>query len=150
VLEVVRAPRDGEAAVVQVRQLFGVLDENTRVIPLDTAGAGAVGVPVAVPAGSARTASLLEVYKPAILPSLGHYVLFALSSRDGLRIGDEVQVYRTRTEPRGDDGPILPEVAIATAQVVRVTPYGATAMVTSQQQPAIRKGEHVRVTARMP
>jgi hypothetical protein len=149
-LEVVRAPRDGEAAIVQVRQLYGVLDADTRVIPLDTAGAGAIGVPIAVAPGAVRSASLLEVYKPAILPSLGHYVLFGLSARDGMRIGDEVQVYRTRTEPKGDDGPILPEVAIATAQVVRVTPYGATALITSQQQPAIRKGEHIRVTARMP
>ena len=149
-LEVVRSPRNGEAAIVEVRQLYGELGADTRVIPLDTTGAGAVGVPRPVSEGTVRTASLLEVYKPDVLPSLGHYVLFDLSSRDGLRIGDEVQVFRTRTEPQGDDGPILPEVAIATAQVVRVTPFGATARVTTQQQPAIRKGEHVRVTARMP
>jgi LysM repeat protein len=150
VLQVVRAPRDGEAAIVEVRQLFGVLDADAKVIPLDTTGAGATGTPVSVPSESARTASLLEVYRPAVLPSLGHYVLFNLSSTDGMRVGDEVQVYRTRTEPKGDDGPVLPEVAIATAQVVRVTPFGTTALVTSQQQPAIRKGEQVRVTARMP
>ncbi|MEO6527527.1 MAG: hypothetical protein ABIP93_12935, partial [Gemmatimonadaceae bacterium] len=150
VLQVVRAARNGEPAVVEVRQLFGVLDADAKVIPLDTAGAGATGIPVSVPVETARTASLLEVYRPSVLPSLGHYVLFTLSSQDGMRVGDEVQVYRSRTEPKGDDGPVLPEVAIATAQVVRVTPYGATALVTSQQQPAIRKGEHVRVTARMP
>ena len=38
----------------------------------------------------------------------------------------------------------------ATAQVVRVTPYGATARVRGQDQPAIRTGENVRVVARMP
>ena len=149
-LEVVRAPRDGEAATVEVRQLYGMLDADTRVIALDTAGTSGVGVPRAVAMGSVRTASLLEVYKPSILPSLGHYVLFDLSSRDGLRVGDEVEVFRTRVEPKGDDGPILPEVAIATAQVVRVTPYGSTARITTQEEPAIRKGEHIRVTARMP
>jgi hypothetical protein len=31
-----------------------------------------------------------------------------------------------------------------------VTPYGATARITSQDQPAIRVGESVRITARMP
>jgi hypothetical protein len=149
-LEVVRAPRDNEPAVVEVRQLYGLLDAGAKVIPLDTAGAGATGMPVAVPAATARTASLLEVYRPAVLPSLGHYVLFNLSSQDGMRVGDEVQVFRSRAEPKGDDGPTLPEVPIATAQVVRVTPYGTTARVTSQQQPAIRKGESIRVTARMP
>jgi len=90
------------------------------------------------------------VYLPAELPSLGNYVLFGLSARDGMRVGDEVQVYRARWESKGDDGPTLPEVAIATAQVVKVTEYGTTARITSQQQPAIRRGEHVRVTARMP
>jgi hypothetical protein len=65
-------------------------------------------------------------------------------------VGDEVEIYRRRVEPRGDDGPTLPEVAIASAQVVRVTRYGATARVRSQDQPAIRKGENVRVVARMP
>jgi LysM repeat protein len=149
-LQVIRAPVDNEPAIVEVRQLYGMLDADTKVIPLDTTGAGATGIPVAVPASSAQTASLIEVYRPAVLPSLGHYVLFNLSARDGMRIGDEVQVYRSRAEPKGDDGPTLPEVPIASAQVVRVTPYGATARVTSQQQPAIRKGEHVRVTARMP
>ncbi|MEO8561373.1 MAG: LysM peptidoglycan-binding domain-containing protein [bacterium] len=149
-LEVVRAPRNGEAAIVEVRQLYGELAADTRVIPLDTVGAGAVGVPVAVSAGTVRIASLLEVYEPDVLPSLGHYFLFDLSSRDGLRIGDEVQIFRQRAEPQGDDGPVLPEVAIATGQVVRVTSFGATARVTTQEQPAIRKGEHVRVTARMP
>jgi len=149
-LEVVRPPRNGEAATVEVRQLYGELGADTRVVPLDTNGAGAVGLPRPVSEGTLRTASLLEVYKPDVLPSLGHYVLFDLSSRDGLRIGDEVQVFRTRSEPKGDDGPTLPEIAIATAKVVRVTPYGATALVIAQQQPAIRKGEHVRVTARMP
>jgi hypothetical protein len=41
-------------------------------------------------------------------------------------------------------------VQIATGQVVRVTPYGATARITTQQQPAIRLGEQVRITAQMP
>jgi len=31
-----------------------------------------------------------------------------------------------------------------------VTAYGTTALVTSQEQPAIRKGESIRVVARMP
>jgi LysM repeat protein len=149
-LEVVRSPRNNEPATVQVRQLYGELGADTRVVPLDTTGAGAVGAPRPVSEGTVRTASLLQVYKPDVLPSLNHFVLFDLSTRDGLRIGDEVQVFRTRTEPKGDDGPTLPEVAIAMGQVVRVTPYGATARITTQQQPAIRKGEHIRVTARMP
>jgi hypothetical protein len=61
-----------------------------------------------------------------------------------------VEIYRPRTEPKTDIGPAIPEALIATGQVVRVTPYGATARITSQQQPEIRVAESVRVTARIP
>jgi len=150
VLQVVRAPSNNEPAVVEVRELFGMLNADTRIIPLDTTGIGVRGRPVAVPAGAGRSATVLAIHQAAVLPSLNSFVLFALRSSDGVRVGDEVEIYRQRAEPRGDDGPTLPEVAIATAQVVRVTPFGATARVRSQDQPAIRTGESVRVVARMP
>ena len=150
VLQVVRAPSNNEPAVVEVRELFGMLNADTRIIPLDTTGVGVRGRPVAVPAGAGRSATVLAIHQAAVLPSLNSFVLFALRSSDGVRVGDEVEIYRQRAEPRGDDGPTLPEVAIATAQVVRVTPFGATARVRSQDQPAIRTGESVRVVARMP
>jgi len=148
-LQVVRAPRNDEPALVEVRELYGSLNADTRVVPLDTTGVGVTGRPVAVPEGAGRTATLLEVHRPSVLPSLDSFVLFDLKSQDGLRVGDEVAIYRKRVEPRGDDGPTLPEVAIASAQVVRVTRYGATARIVSQEQPAIRKGESIRVVARM-
>ena len=103
-----------------------------------------------MPPGAGQSTKLLDVHTNSVLPSLGSFVLFGLSAKDGMHIGDEVQIYRPRREPKGDDGPTQPEVAIATAQVVRVTPYGSTARVTAQEQPAIRQGESVRVVARMP
>lgn len=150
VLQVIRAPRNNEPALLEVRELFGMLNADTPIIPLDTTGVGVRGRPVAVPAGAGRNATLLEIHRPAVLPSLSSFVLFDLNAGDGIRVGDEVEIYRRRVEPRGDDGPTLPEVAIASAKVVRVTRYGATALVRSQGQPAIRKGESVRVVARMP
>jgi len=148
-LQVVRAPRNDEPAVVEVRELYGTLNADTKVIPLDTTGVGVQGRVAAVPEGTGATAELLEVYRASVLPSLDSFVLFDLKAQDGIRVGDEVAIYRRRVEPRGDDGPTLPEVSIASAMVVRVTPYGATARVTSQEQPAIRKGESIRVVARM-
>ena len=76
--------------------------------------------------------------------------LFDLASKDGMKIGDELQIFRPRQKELQDERPAVPEVAIATAQVIRVTPYGSTARITSQEQPAIRAGQSVRVTARMP
>jgi hypothetical protein len=150
VLQVVRAPRNDEPAVVEVRELFGSLNADTRVVPLDTAGMNVRGRAVAVPEGSGRDARLLEIHRPAVLPSLDNFVLFHLTSSDGMKVGDEVSIYRKRVEPKGDDGPTLPEVEIARATVVRVTAYGSTARITSQDQPAIRTGERIRVVARMP
>jgi hypothetical protein len=149
-LQVVRAPRNDEPAVAEVRELYGSLNADTRVIPLDTTGVGVRGRPVAVPDGAGRNARLLEIQRANVLPSLNSFVLFDLTAADGMKVGDEVSIYRRRVEPKGDDGPTLPEVEIATAQVVKVTRYGTTARVTSQDQPAIRKGESIRVVARMP
>ena len=149
-LQVVRAPQNGQPAIAEVRELYGSLDADTRIIPLDTTGVGVRGRPVAVPAGAGRNARLLDIQRPAVLPSLSSFVLFDLTTADGIKVGDEVSIYRPRVEPKGDDGPTLPEVEIATARVVRVTPYATTARVTSQDQPAIRTGESVRVVARMP
>ncbi len=67
-----------------------------------------------------------------------------------MKIGDEVEIFRPRQKDIPDERPAVPEAAIATARVVRVTQYGSTARVTSQIEPAIRVGESIRVTARMP
>lgn len=150
-LQVVRPPRDGDAAIVEVLELYSQLNSGQLVVPMDTAGAGANQIPVVVPAGSGQTAKVRYIHRDkTVLPSLNYYVLFDLSVKDGLRIGDEIQLFRPRAEDRGDVGPSIPEIAIANAQVVRVTPYGATARITAQEQPAIRVGESVRITARMP
>lgn len=148
ILRVVRAPQDGDAAIVEVRELYGQLNSEQHVVPLDTTGSGATEAPV--PVATSRNAKIKSIVRESVLPSLDYYVLFDLTSTDGMKVGDEIEVYRPRTEPKTDIGPAIPEVAIATGQVVRVTPYGATARITSQQQPAIRIGESVRVTARMP
>jgi hypothetical protein len=147
-LRIVRSPRNGEAAIAEVVELYGKLDADARVIPLDTAGAGATGRPT--PFRDSRTATVKAIYKYAVLPSMNHEVLFDMAARDGMKIGDEIQIFRAREKEIQDERPAIPEVVIATGQVVRVTQYGTTARITSQQQPAIRVGESVRLTARMP
>jgi hypothetical protein len=41
-------------------------------------------------------------------------------------------------------------VSIGRAQVVRVTPYAATAMITSLEQPKMETGTAARIAAKMP
>ena len=147
-LQVVRAPRNGEAAIVEVLEVYGSVNADAPLIALDTAGSGASGRPL--PYRDARATKIRAIWRPAVLPSLDYDVLFDLTSKDGMRIGDEIQIFRPREKEILDERPAIPEVAIATGQVVRVTPYGSTARITSQQQPAIKVGESVRLTARMP
>ena len=151
VLHVLRAPRDGEPALARVVELYGQLNAEDRVVPLDTVGSGANQLPVAVPRNRVRTTTIRSVQRPSVLPSYDYYVMFDLAARDGMKAGDEIEIYREREVPKGDDtAPVVPEIHIAKAQVVKVTAYGATARITSMDQPVIREGEHVRVTARMP
>ena len=72
-----------------------------------------------------------------------------MSSRDGIRMGDEFLIYKP--SERTDDNAFRdPEIPIAKAQVVRSTAYGVTAVILGQEQPAIREGMSARVIARMP
>ena len=99
---------------------------------------------------AARVTKIRAIHRESVLPSLDYDVIFELTSRDGIKIGDEVAIFRPREDAIPYERPAIPEVAIATARVTRVTPYGSTARITSQQQPAIKVGESVRLTARMP
>lgn len=150
-VQVVRPPRDGDAAIVEVLELYSQLNGDQHVIPLDTAGAGANQIPTLLPEGSGQTAKIRYVHRnKTLLPALNYYVLFDLTVKDGLHMGDEIEIFRKRVEATTDVGPAIPEIAIARGQVVKVTPFGATARVTSVDQPAVRVGESVRITARMP
>jgi hypothetical protein len=65
-------------------------------------------------------------------------------------MGDEFVIYLP--SPKLEDGQRLrdPEILIGKAQVVRSTPYGVTAVILGQAQPAIKEGMSARVTAKMP
>jgi LysM repeat protein len=149
-LSVVRPPQNNEAAIVEILEMYGQLSTESRVLPLDTVGAGGRGKPVAVPTGAYRTAHILEVHAPAVLATLYSYVMFDLTANDGIHVGDEITIFRPRDERRAVGGPAIPELQIGTGQVVRVTPFGTTARVLTQTQPAIQKGESIRVVSRMP
>jgi hypothetical protein len=149
-LQVVRSARGDEPSTVEVLQLYGSLNGNTHVVPLDTTGAGANALPVEVSEDAGRTGKVRAIYRSSVLPSLNYYVLFDLTASDGMKIGDEIEIFRPRHADASYEGVTRPEVSIGTGQVVRVTQFGATARVTSQEQPAIRIGESVRLVARMP
>lgn len=92
--------------------------------------------------------SVLWMKGSPVLPSLQSYVVVAGGSAADMRPGDQITFYRPRRST--PDGIVLPESEIGIAQIVRVTPQAATALVIDQSYAAIAEGTAARVTAKMP
>lgn len=148
VVEVTRAPRDHEAAVVQVTRMFGEIKAEQRLMPYDSAALHVLGHPV--PVSDSLEAQVKYIVGAPILPSLQDFVVLDLSAHDGVRIGDEFVLFLPRHKTEGSGGFVDPEVPIARAQVVRVTPYASTLMIVGEKHPKIEEGTMARRVATMP
>ncbi len=139
----VRVPGSGTVATTaRITELFGEVRLGQGVLALDHAVLP-TGQPTAVQNG--LQTRVLWVENNQVLPTIGHYVVLDASARQGLRIGDQVTLYRAR-ERLPESTITLPEADIAIATVVRVNSFGATALVLRQDQPAIEAGVPARVT----
>ena len=147
IIEVTQAAGAEVAAKARVVRAFSELTATDRLIPLDTAGLSTTVRPQAVADGPSTTVKW--IYGEPVLPSVQAFVVLDVSSKQGVHMGDEFLIYKARAkQERGqlDD----PEIPIGKAQVVRSTPYGVTAVVLGQEQPAIKEGMPARIIARMP
>jgi hypothetical protein len=147
VLRIDRVDAGGAAPRARLTRQYGRVIAGQRLLPL----ASELPAPGAAPSAVDRPVDATVVWIPndPVLASVQRYVVLDASARRGVRVGDQFTLVRpplTRTETR----PALPEEEIAVAQVVRVTPYAATAIVVSQTHPAIRAGTRARVSAKMP
>jgi hypothetical protein len=147
VVEVLSSPRAGAPAVAKIVKVFHEIKGSDRLIPLDTAGSGTTTRPIRVSDGPSTT--VRWVYGEPVLPSLQNYVVLGVTSKTGVRIGDEYVLYRPRPKPVEGE-PQDPAVPAGKVQVVKSTPYGVTAIIIGQEQPAIVEGMPARVSARMP
>lgn len=147
IVQVTRAARSGTAAAARVLRAFAELTTADRLIALDTAGVGSTARPVTV-ADGART-KIRWIYGEPVLPGVQSFVVLGLTSKQGLRMGDEFLIYLPQTKAE-DDRLGDREIPISRAQVVRATPFGVTAVVLGVEQPALKEGMDARVVARMP
>ncbi|MDB4907286.1 MAG: peptidoglycan-binding protein [Gemmatimonadetes bacterium] len=147
VIEVTRAPHAGESATARVVRIFNELRADDMLIPYDTAGMGARGRPQRITTG--RWATVKWIAQEPVLPSIQNFAVLNLGTREGVRPGDEFLIFKPRK--LAEKGELAdPEIAVARAQAVRVTPFATTVIITSQQQAKIQEGQLARVTARMP
>lgn len=147
VIEITRSARNGEAAIGRVVKMFGEVLQGQRLIPLDTAGVARMGRATAVANG--RTGKVRWVFNSPVLPSLQSYLVLDIPKSD-VNPGDQIELYQPRQRPVDGRELAIPEVSIAHAQVLRVTQYGASAIILRQEQPKIEEGTAARVAAKMP
>jgi hypothetical protein len=121
--------------------------QNQRLIAYDSSTAMVRGGPLPVSNGVAGRIRWIK--EEPVLPSLQSYVVIDIAKRDGIATGDQIELYKPR-QPAREAGLAIPELYIGRAQVLRVTPYGATAIITGHEQPRIEDGTAVRVAAKMP
>lgn len=128
------APRNG-VTVARVTRVYGVIEQGQAIVP----HVEAPEVPM-VGAVSEVEATVRWITDAPLLPSLQAYLVLVPAEGAVLETGDRFELLSTTA-----GGSRVGEV-----RVVRVTPDGATAIVTQQEQPAIRVGMRARRIGRAP
>jgi hypothetical protein len=137
---------DRVASVARIVRQFDEIKQHDGLVAMEPFDMEVGVYPVSTQTGISGHVAWIQ--EEPVLPTLQRYLVLDASSRDGIRLGDQVTLVRPERE--NPEGVILPEQEIAVAQVVRVTPFGVTAIIVDQTQPAIKVGTLARVTARMP
>lgn len=148
IVEVTRSARNGEAATARVVKLYNEMVQGQRLIPIDTMAAARLMARPA-PIVNGKTGTVRWISSNPVVPTVQSYLILDISRRD-VTPGDQVDLYSPRQKPVEGRDLALPEVWIGRAQILRVTPFGATAVVIKQEQPSIQEGTAARVAAKMP
>ena len=145
VLRLTSPAADGRAQAELTRKFEDVFP-GQRATLLDTLDQPIGKFPQRVEFGLSMTVAWL--YNEPVLPTTGQYLILSAGAKEGLVPGDQVSL--RRDTPGDGYGPALPDMEVAVAQVTRVTPWGATAIVIQQEQAGIYDGMRARLTAKMP
>ena len=145
VVQIITAERDGHVQA-ELMQKFEDVFTGQHVTELDVPEIPANVFPLRVEFG--LTTHLVWLYNNPVLPTRGQYFVLAAGSKAGLTPGDQITLLRNRG--LDEKGVALPDEEIAVAQITRVTPWGASAIVVNQNQVGINIGMQARVTAKMP
>jgi LysM repeat protein len=141
----IEALSSGRGAVARIIRQFGEIKLDQRVIlaPDVTLPTGTLS-----PVIGGTRGTVIYVPDEPVLPSIGHYILISPNTKNNVSVGDEVTFIDNSVGP--EDRSPAPPVIAGVGQVVRVTPYAATAIIVRQTQPTIRNGMPVRMTGKMP
>ena len=147
VIEVIRPPVNGEAAIARVVRMFMEVSERDRLMPYDSSIVAVTGTPTPIKNGV--EGEIWWVANEPVLPSPTYYMVVSLTNQD-VRMGDELELFQPRKKAQEEGEYATPEITVGRAQVIRATPYGATVMITRLDQPKIEPvNTKVRLVAKM-
>jgi len=136
---------NGRAPAVLMQKYEDVFAKHL-VMPLDTLVMQPGIFPTKVEFGVKTTVAYL--YGNPVLPPVGHQLILAAGSAQGLVPGDQVTL---QVEMGNDErGQPLPPQDVATVRVTRVTQWGASAIIIGQTDGGVREGMTAVVTGKMP
>jgi hypothetical protein len=142
---VVEAQSPNMATLQLVRQ-SGDVRVGDALLPLDR-------VPE-LPVGELRPTTggveglLVELLRNHALPNTMDYAFINLGRDNGLRIGDELDVYIPAHTVNAERGEILPDTPVATVRVIRVEEQSATVRIVAMNTTRVRSGLPVRLIRR--
>jgi len=139
-----------DAVLAQITDFFAQVSVGQRVVPLEKF----VMNPDARPAPLLLGTEGKVVWVPdnITVASKQDYLILDVGLKDGVKLGDQFSIYKPRFTYQLENGETIniPEQRIGLVQVVKVTDYGASAIVTDTRYPYIVPGQAARLTARMP
>jgi LysM repeat protein len=145
IFRIVTAAVDGRA-LAELMQKYEDVFTGQGLMPLDSLTMQPNVFPQRVEFGLATHVSWLK--GDPVLPGDGHYLIVSASAKDGLVPGDQLSLRRDLGLRA--DGSSRGDVEVAVAQVTKVTPWGATAIIVNLTEVGVAKGMNARVTAKMP
>ncbi len=151
VVEVERA-ESGDASTVRIITQYSNVEAGQGIIPIDRFTLDNDARPAPLMLGT--EGHVIFVPSRSVLPTLQSYVVIDVTAKDGAKVGDQYTLLEPRrnvlVKGRGDQMTHVPEERVALGQVVKVTDRGTTLMIVDQQNPSVKLGTKVRLTARMP
>jgi LysM repeat protein len=136
----------GKAPVARVQKIFDAMRSGQGLVPYERVRVDSAARPVAVTNGPLTSVAFLLA--DPVLPTIQAFLVLGAKGISNSKVGDVFAMIRPATV--GVGGAPVPEEVIGTAQVVRVTPQGMTAVLTGQSTGAIKVGTQARLAARMP
>lgn len=145
IVKLTEAAVNGRATAMLMTKYEDVVAQH-YLMALDTLVMKPGVFPATVEFGVKTTVAYL--YGDPVLPPVGHQLILAAGSGQGLVPGDQVTL---QVEMGNDEkGQPLPPQDVATVRVTRVTQWGASAIIIGQTDGGVREGMAAVVTGKMP